>query len=155
MLRDGHERDLETLERLHHPGEVQQRPAQTVHLVHDHRVDLAGFDVPQKACQSRTIRIGAGKSPVVISVRQTHPAGTLLTGNVGFGRFPLGVERIELLVQTFAGTLAGVDRAPHGRRRCSLRLFSHAMAPSLFRPKKWYPFQCLPVIRLVTAVKDL
>jgi len=47
----------------------------------------------------------------VITVGQAGPALVLLAGDVRLGRFPLGVERVEVLLQALIGGLAGVDGA--------------------------------------------
>src|SRR5262245_19043859 len=75
---------------------------------------------------------------------------------VRFGGFALGIERIEILVQTFLGALARVDGATQWRGRRCLRLARGGHGLSLFcvRPKKKCPEQCEPVTALATALSE-
>src|SRR5690606_16378709 len=43
-----------------------------------------------------------------------HPPLGLLAGDVGLGRFPLGIQRVELLLEPLLGGLAGVDGTADG-----------------------------------------
>ena len=68
MLRHADERNVVPVERLHHLGEVEQRSAEPVHLVHDDAVDLAGLDVGQQAFERRPVHVAAGETAVVVAV---------------------------------------------------------------------------------------
>jgi len=48
---------------------------------------------------------------VVVAVREGLPALPALAQDEGLGRFALCIERVEVLVQTLLGRLAGVDGA--------------------------------------------
>src|SRR5262249_47608799 len=93
---------------------------------------------------------------IVVAGRQRRPTGMGLAVDVGFGGFPLGIERIEILVQTFLGTFARVDRATHrrGRRRFRLARVGHGFSLLSVRPKKKCPEQCAPVTALATALSE-
>jgi hypothetical protein len=127
------------LERLHHPGEVQERAAQPVHLVDDHAIDLALGDVGQQAPQRRPVHVAAGEAAVVVAVGQADPPLVLLAGDEGLGRLALGVQRDEFLLQAFFGRFARVDGAAYKRQGAEglCRVFVHADYSWLFRaPRK-------------------
>lgn len=44
MLSYRYEGDAELVERLHHAGEVEKRAAESIDLVDDHAINLAGLD---------------------------------------------------------------------------------------------------------------
>ncbi len=183
VLRDRDERDIVLLERLHHPGEIHERPTEAVDLVDHHAVDLAGPDVGHQALERRTIHVAAGEPAVVVAVRQAHPALGLLAGDVCLGAFALRVQRIEVLLEPLLGALARVDRAAdRGRGACppvavrrapaavrgagavavhaAIPVAAHVAVSSscagfgAVSPKKSQPFQCEPVIACATAVSD-
>src|SRR5262249_54315502 len=91
-----------------------------------------------------------------IAVGQHRPAGMGLAMDVGFGGFPLGIERIEILVQTFLGAFARIDGAAQwrGRRRFRLARVGHSFPRFSVRPKKKCPEQCAPVTALATALSE-
>jgi hypothetical protein len=73
---------------------------------------------------------------------------------IGFdhlARHPLGVERVEFLLQPFLRRLSRVDRAaqfPDNR-------FYHALLRWFLRPKNTQPFQRVPVMARAMAESDL
>ena len=91
-----------------------QRPAQAIDLVGEHAVDLAGLDIGQQASQGGPVQGGAAVAAVVVALGQEGPALLLLAGDVGFGRGPLSVEGVELLVEAFVGGFAGIDGTADG-----------------------------------------
>lgn len=96
--------------RRRRPGKIHQRARQAIHLIDDDAIDLARLDVLHQPLHGRAIEVAPGEPAIVISIRQTDPPLALLAGDVGLGAFPLGVERIERLLQPLLGGLAGVDR---------------------------------------------
>jgi len=56
------------LERLHHAGEVEQRPTQAVHLVDQHAVHPPRLDVRHQPLQGGPFHVAAGKAAVVVAV---------------------------------------------------------------------------------------
>ena len=64
------------LEGLHHAGEVEQRPAQAVHLVDHHAVDPPGLNVGQEAFDGGPLHVAAGEAAVVVAVGKAGPAFT-------------------------------------------------------------------------------
>lgn len=157
MLRYADEGNLIAFEDFEHASEVHQRAAQSVDLVDDHAIHLAGFDVRQQLPERWTIHIAAGEATVVITIRKALPAFVTLADDVRFARFTLGVERVELLVESFFRRLPGVDRTANdvaGRFVTFASGPSHR-APTLPSRKKWNPLQCWPVIALATPLSDL
>src|SRR5262249_58523001 len=99
-----------------------------------------------------------GEAAVVVAGGQALPALVLLAGDERLGRFALGVQGVELLLQALLGALAGVDRAAdQGQGGRSGRLavaVLHAAPPLAVRWKKWKPLQCEPVMALATAERE-
>src|SRR5690606_15615656 len=116
----------------------------------------------------------AGEAPVVVPIRDAGPALIPLAGDVRDRALALGVEAVELLVQSFLGALARVDRAADGpgarlgargtaqrgvrggpaRNGGTLGGGSAHAVPFLVSPKNRNPFQCDPVIAVATAERD-
>src|ERR1700680_4332409 len=69
---------------------------------------------PAPANQRLPLHRPAGQAAVVIHVAKRGPAGMTLAHDIGLARFPLGVERIEFLLEALVGRFAGVDRAADG-----------------------------------------
>jgi hypothetical protein len=99
------------VEKLHHAGEVQKGPAQTVHLVDHHAVDAARLDAGEEPLEGGPLHVAAGEAAVVEPIRNAHPSLVSLARDIGFRGFPLGVEAVELLLQPLVCGLAGVDGA--------------------------------------------
>ena len=80
-----------------------------------------------------------------------------LAQDVGFGAFPLRVERIKLLIQTLFGRLPRVDGATKRSLGSTVR-FVHGhrlyLESSLVNSKKAQPFQRVPVAVRATALKE-
>ena len=71
------------IEQLDQLGEVGQRPCQTVDLVDDDDVDLAGADIVQQLLKVGTVSGPAGVSAIVIAGTDHGPAGMGLALNIG------------------------------------------------------------------------
>ena len=143
LLGDGDERDLMAIEYLDDPGEVRQRPCQSIHLVDDDHVDLIVLDILKKPLESGTLHRAAGQPAVLVMGRQGTPAPVLLAGDVGLAGLALGVERVEVLFEPFLGGFASVDGAPESGRtsgsagRLSFRHGSPpAPSPALFAGRR-------------------
>jgi len=95
------------LEDLHHLGEVPDRSAEPVHLVDDHAVDLAGLGVGEQPPQCGPVHVGARVAAVVVLRGQRGPTFTRLAANVCLSRVTLGVQGVEILVETL---LRGLPR---------------------------------------------
>jgi hypothetical protein len=103
-------------------GEVRKRPGEPVDLVDHDLVDPAAPDIVEEVLQRRAFQTAAGQAAIVVAVWQHHPALVLLAGDVGGAGLPLGMERVELLLQPVLGALAGIDgAADRGRWRESER----------------------------------
>lgn len=72
------------------------------------------FDFERNQCWP--LKVATGEASVVVTVVKDLPAFTLLASNVRLGRFVLGVERVELLIESFLCGLSSVDRATNGLR---------------------------------------
>src|SRR5262245_55484542 len=144
------------LERLHQLGKVQQRPAEPVDAMGQDAVDLPGPDVGYEALQRRAVQIAAAVAAVVIARGQRRPAGMGLAVDVRFGRLALGIQRVEVLVESFFGAFAGVDGAADrsSRRRLGFTGLGHDFCPFSVSPKKKCPEQCAPVTALATALRE-
>src|SRR5262249_36139951 len=121
-----------------------------------HAVDLPGLDIRQETLQSRPVEVAAAVTAVVVADREPRPTGMGLAEDIRFRGLALGIQRIEVLVESFFGALARVDGTAHRRRREGFRLAgsSHGLAPFSVRPKKKCPEQCEPVTALATALSE-
>ena len=74
----------------------------------------------------------------------------LLARDVGGARLPLGVERVEVLVEPLLARLAGVDGA---MKSALAALIGHGgvCRPAGFNPKNTRPFHLVPVIACAMA----
>src|SRR3984893_18586405 len=95
-------------------GKICERSRQSVDLVDNDGLNLAGLDVLQKPLERRPLHRPAGKAPIVIHVGKRDPSGMTLAYDIGLARLPLSIERIEFLLEAFVGRFAGVDRAADG-----------------------------------------
>ena len=111
LLGDGHKGDRSGIKGLDQLGEVGQRTGEAVDLVDDHDVDPAGLDIGQQLFQGRAVEVAAGIGRVVVVLGEGPPALRGLALDIGLAGLPLGVQRIELLLQAMLGGFAGVDRA--------------------------------------------
>jgi hypothetical protein len=50
----------------------------------------------------------------VVHVRKRDPSGMTLAHDIGLASLPLGVERVEFLIEALVGRFSGVDRAAEG-----------------------------------------
>ena len=64
-------------------------------------VDLAFLDIGDQPFQGWPLHCAAGKPAIIIERRQHRPALVLLRENEGGAGFPLGVKRVEGLLQPF------------------------------------------------------
>ena len=83
-------------------------------LVDNDDLNLAGLDVLQKPLEGRPLHRPAGQASVVIHVAKRDPSGMTLAHDIGLASLPLGVERIEFLIEAFVGRFSSVDRAADG-----------------------------------------
>jgi len=56
--------------------------------------------------------LGPSETSVVVVIGESNPAFVALALDIRLGAFALRIERIELLIESFFGRLARVDRAP-------------------------------------------
>ena len=70
--------------------------------------------VGKKPLERRPLHRPAGKASVVVHIGKRDPSGMTLAHDIGLASLPLGVERIELLLESLIGRLSGVDRTTEG-----------------------------------------
>jgi len=134
---DGHVCQPRFWARVHHSGEIEQRPTQAVDLVDDHAIDFARLDIGQQPVEPRSVHVPAGVAAVVVLVGKAPPALVSLAGDEGLAGLALRVQRVELLFQSLFRALARVDAAAHDHFGFSLFSPGHAPAPFFRRLKKW------------------
>src|SRR5580692_6421173 len=140
------------IEQFDQLGKVGQRSRQAIDLVDDNNIKLPRADIVQQSLQVGTIGGSTRISAVIISRPDQGPAGMGLTFDISRGSFVLGVQRIELLVESVFRGDAGVDRTADGPDRRSLhdRAFVSNRSSLSLRPKKRGPFHLVPVIAKAT-----
>jgi hypothetical protein len=99
------------IEQFHHLGKIGQRPGQPIDLIYHHYIDHLLLDVSQQFLQCRTLHSPARKTAIVVMVLYQVPALTRLAADEGLTGIALGVERIEILLQSLFGGLTGIDGA--------------------------------------------
>jgi hypothetical protein len=114
LLRHRHKGRIVRIENVDNLGEIGKRPCQPIDLVDNDDLNVPGLDVLQKPLEGRPLHRPAGQATVVIHVAKRDPAGVTLAHDIGLARLPLGVERIEFLLEALVGRFAGVDRATDG-----------------------------------------
>ena len=87
------------VEDFHDLGEVTERACQSIHLVDDYSVDPVGLDIRKNPFQGGSLKGAAGDAAVIVHLGQRGPALVLLTEDKGFAGFPLGIERVEVLLE--------------------------------------------------------
>ena len=102
---------IEDLDQL---GEVGQRAGQSIDLVKDNQIEPTGGDIGQETLHRRSAESAAREAAIVVEGGQSRPALVPLAGNIGEAGFALGVEGIEVLLETVLGGFAGVDGAANG-----------------------------------------
>ena len=105
-----HKRDAAAVEDLDELGKIGERARQPVDLIDDDHIDLACLDIGDQPFQGRPLHRAAGKPAIIVERRQHRPAFVLLRENEGGAGFPLGVERVEGLLQTLLRRFPGVNR---------------------------------------------
>lgn len=137
-------------------AKVRQRAAEAVDLVDHHHVDEPVLDVRHQPLEPGPFQRATGDAAVVILVAHQYPALGALAGDVGFAGLALGVEAVELLLQTFLGGFPGVDRAAELADDLRfIRGLRHVRPLWFLRPKNTQPFQRVPVIARAMADSDL
>ena len=150
-LRHADEGDVVAVEHLDQLREIHQRAAEPVDLVDDNDVDALCLDVGEQSLQRRPLQRRAGNPAIIIVVGDEQPALGLLACDVGLAGFALGIEGVELLLQSLFAGLARVDRAaelPDDR-------LLHSDPRRFFKPKNRSPFQRVPVMARAIADSDL
>ena len=90
-----------SVEYFHDLGKIGERPGQAIDLVDDDHVDLAILDILEKPLQGGTLHGAARQPAVIVTGRKGDPAFVLLAGDIRLARLALGVERVEVLFETF------------------------------------------------------
>jgi hypothetical protein len=79
-----HERDIVCLEQLDQLSKIGQRAGQTIDLVDDYNIDLAGSDVLKQRPEGRAIQRATGKPTVIVVSLDQPPAFVRLALDIGF-----------------------------------------------------------------------
>src|ERR1017187_422018 len=101
LLRDGHERHSPGIEGFDDLGKIGQAASEPIHFINNDDVELAGLNVFEQPFQGWSLHASAGVSAVVVTGWQSAPAFLSLAHDEGLASFPLGVEGIEGLFETF------------------------------------------------------
>src|SRR5690606_28112650 len=110
--------------------------AQPIALVEDHDVDPAGLDVLHQPLERWPFQRSTRQATVIIFVLQQRPAFGRLAEYIGGAGLALGMERVEVLLETLLARFPRVDRAAD---------LLHAAVLRCLRPKKAGPDQRVPV----------
>ena len=137
-LRHGDEGDPVLVEHLDQPGKIHQRAGQPVDLVDHDDIDLAGLDVGQQPLERGALQGATGEAAIVIAVGDEDPSLGALAGDIGLAGLPLGIEGVELHLETLLARLAGIDRASEflARRRGRGRVILHAVTAAVLQPEE-------------------
>src|SRR5260370_429688 len=115
-------------------GHFSRAPkAEPVYLVDQHTIDFTVRDVRQQLSQRRSFQIRSRVSSIIIVFGQGRPARVTLAANIGLCGFPLRLQRVELLVQSFFSRFPAVDRTAQRARLWPTRwrrplIIAHAAA---------------------------
>src|SRR5207248_1278220 len=108
----------------------------------------------QKAIKRRPVQVAAGEAAVVVMLGQADPARLLLALDESLGRFALGVEGIEFLLETILDRFPSVDSAANNALRRRFRRLGHGESPLSRSRKKRKPLVWEPVMALATAERE-
>lgn len=130
LLGDGDKRDAARIEDFDHFREIGQRAGKPVNLVNHDHVDHPGTDIRQEALEGGALHGAAREATVVIGGLDQTPSFSGLTLNECLTRLALGVQRIEILLQSLFVGPSGVDCAAANRDGESFHLvaFENASA---------------------------
>src|SRR5262249_39185520 len=130
--------------------------AKAIHPMGHHAIDLPCLDIGQQTLECRAVEVAAAVAAVVVVDRERRPTGMGLAVDIRFRGLALGIQGVEVLVESFFGALARVDGTAHRGSREGFRLAGsrHGLAPFSVRPKKKCPEQCEPVTALATALSE-
>ena len=92
-----------------------ERAGQAVDLVDHHDIDQALIDISQQTLQRRSLHRPAGQTAIVISGLDQAPSFTGLALDERFAGLALRMQRVEVLLQSFFGRFARIDRAAANR----------------------------------------
>ena len=109
--------------------------------VDDHRVHPARLDIRQRALKVGPVQGATGDATIVIGIWDELPTFVDLAFDIGLACLPLGMQRVEILLQALFGRFTRVDGAAQARWRVAAH-----------RPKNLGPDQCAPVI--LRAIDD-
>ena len=99
------------IEKFDQLGKIGERTGQTIDLIDDDDVDLAGADIIQQTLEGGAVGIATGEAAIIIFGPDQGPAGMGLASDIGLRRITLGIEGVEVLLQPLFGRDPGIDRA--------------------------------------------
>jgi hypothetical protein len=92
-------------------GKVRQRTGQPVDSVDHDDFDQPLADMLEQALERRALHGRTRQTTIIVTCPDKTPAFARLALDERLARLALGVQGIEVLLQTFFGRLPGVDRA--------------------------------------------
>src|SRR5450759_2121539 len=95
------QRDSACVQGFHDLGKIGQAAGETIDLIDDDGVDLVGFNIFEQSLERWSVQSSPGISSVVVAGREFSPAFVSLARNKGLAGFPLSIERIEGLLESF------------------------------------------------------
>ena len=99
------------IEQFDQLGEIGQGARQPIDLVDDNDIDPVGSNVIEELLQGRAVGGSAREAAIVISGTNQCPTGMGLAADIGLRRIILGIERVEVLIETRLGRDPGIDGA--------------------------------------------
>jgi hypothetical protein len=149
LLGHRHEGDAICVEQLHQLGEVRQGTGQAVDFIDDDNIDPAVADVGQQSLECGALGRATGVAAVIVAGADQGPAVMGLAADIGLRCLVLGIEGIELLIESGLGRDPGVDRTADsfGRFACHVRFSARRS------PKKRGPDQRVPVMAKAISLR--
>src|ERR1700741_5303747 len=99
------------VEQLDHLGKIRKRAGEPIYFVPHHHFDETLADIAEQVLERRALHARARDPTVVVMSPDQPPPLTRLALDKCLACLALGVERIEVLLQSLLGRLAGIDGA--------------------------------------------
>ena len=147
LLGHGYEGCLPGVEGLDDLGEVGQAAGEAIDFVNHDGVDLLGRDVFEQLFERGPVHVSTRVAAVVVASRNDSPALVALTQDESLAGFPLRIEGVEGLLQTFFTRLPGIYRTTNDRLYLTIHDTSFDDRDCFaFRPKNSGPDRRVPVM---------
>ena len=115
LLGHGYEGRPSGVEGLDDLGEVGQAAGEAIDFVNHDGVDLLGRNVFEQLFERGPVHVSARVAAVVVASGNDSPALVALTQDESLAGFPLRIEGVEGLLQTFLTGLPRIDRTTNDR----------------------------------------